>query len=247
MRPVTFHPDTLIRLLRRKKIVTMGEMKASLGTSVDMTIFRKLREIPYHSSYSHRGKYYAMDEVTRFDDRGLWSCRGVHFSRFGSLVDTAHEFVERSVQGCLVPELTEELQVSVQQPLLHLTRSGRLVREVVSGLYVYCSADSAKRRRQLLRRRETEGPSPLTTVSASEEARAAVILFFSLLDEKQRRLYAGIESIKLGRGGDHVIAEWTGLSRQTIARGRRELLERDWELDRVRKPGGGRPPVKKNA
>jgi len=82
-------------------------------------------------------------------------------------------------------------------------------------------------------------------VAGSAEARAAVILFFSLLDERQRRLFAGMESMKLGRGGDRILAEWTGLSRQTIARGRRELRERDLELDRVRRPGGGRPPVEK--
>jgi hypothetical protein len=38
------------------------------------------------------------------------------------------------------------------------------------------------------------------------ELKAAMILFFSLLDERQRRLYAGLEAHKLGYGGDRKVA-----------------------------------------
>jgi hypothetical protein len=40
----------------------------------------------------------------------------------------------------------------------------------------------------------------------SDELKAAIILFFSLLDEKQRRLFAGLESAKMGHGGDYKMA-----------------------------------------
>ena len=33
---------------------------------------------------------------------------------------------------------------------------------------------------------------------AVEEAKATILLFLSMLNEKQRRLYAGLESLKLG-------------------------------------------------
>ena len=81
------------------------------------------------------------------------------------------------------------------------------------------------------------------------ELKAAVVLFYSLLDEKQRRLYAGVEAMKLGHGGDQQIAELLGMDPSTVARGRRELLMRDVELDGVRRKGGGRRAVqkKKNA
>jgi hypothetical protein len=75
--------------------------------------------------------------------------------------------------------------------------------------------------------------------------KAAIVLFFSMLDEKQRRLYAGLESLKLGYGGDQRIAAFIGMDPHTVAKGRRELIERDFELDRVRKAGGGRKPVEK--
>jgi hypothetical protein len=78
-----------------------------------------------------------------------------------------------------------------------------------------------------------------------DELRAAIVLFFSLLDEKQRRLYAGLEALKTGRGGDARIAELLGLDTGTVSRGRRELLTQDVELDRVRSAGGGRKSMEK--
>ncbi len=80
-----------------------------------------------------------------------------------------------------------------------------------------------------------------------DELRAAIILFFSLLDEKQRRLYAGLESLKFGHGGDRRLAELLGLDAGTVARGRRELLAQDVEVERVRKAGAGRRPVETDA
>jgi hypothetical protein len=34
----------------------LTELKLALGTSVDVTVFRKLRQLDYLSSYSHRGR-----------------------------------------------------------------------------------------------------------------------------------------------------------------------------------------------
>jgi len=75
---------------------------------------------------------------------------------------------------------------------------------------------------------------------AAEEAKAILVLFCSMLDERQRRLYAGLESLKLGHGGDAHIASLIGLDPHTVARGRQELLSGDLSPDRVRAPGGGR-------
>jgi hypothetical protein len=78
-----------------------------------------------------------------------------------------------------------------------------------------------------------------------DELKAAIILFCSLLDERQRRLYAGLESAKLGHGGDRRVADLLGLDPGTVAKGRQQLLTRDVDLDRVRRRGGGRKPVEK--
>jgi len=250
MRPARFHAEALFRRFRRQTIVTMVDLKAALGTRVDMTVFRKLREIPYLSSYSHSGKFYTLRERAEFDARGLWSYQDVRFSRFGSLLDTAERFVAASERGCFAPELAEELQVEVKEPLLKLVRAERLAREEVAGLYLYCSPDAPRRRQQLLARRLPAAEEPFAAFRVrgsvpSDEVRAAILLFLSTLNEKQRRLYAGLESLRLGRGGDRRLAEWTGLDVHTIAKGRGELLEHELALDRIRREGGGRKAVEK--
>jgi hypothetical protein len=72
-------------------------------------------------------------------------------------------------------------------------------------------------------------------------------LLLHRLDEQERRWVAALESKKIGYGGDTVVACITGLHVDTIRRGREELDAglADRPTDRVRRPGAGRPPVKK--
>jgi len=72
-----------------------------------------------------------------------------------------------------------------------------------------------------------------------QEGKTLVELFLSLLDEKQRRLFAGLESIKLGYGGDKKIAHLFDLDMHTVAKGRKELRSGEIETDRIRRVGGG--------
>jgi hypothetical protein len=66
------------------------------------------------------------------------------------------------------------------------------------------------------------------------------------LDERGRRLFAGILARQHGRGGIWRVAEITGLSRMTIRRGLGESEQAQAESsDRVRRPGGGRKSVEK--
>jgi len=250
MRTSQFDADALLPLFGSRQILTMDQMKSALGTAVQRTVFRKLREFDYHSSYSHRGKFYTLDALAQFNERGLWTCQGAHFSRFGTLIDTAEQFVTRSERGYLASELAGELQVPVKEPLLKLVSVRRLVRKEVAGHYVYCATDPNKRTEQLDLRHSPVNVQTMPLLrdplaQSSDEAKAAIILFFSTLDERQRRLYAGLESLRLGHGGDTRISELTGLDVHTIARGRSELFERDVQLDHVRRPGAGRPPLEK--
>jgi hypothetical protein len=137
----------------------------------------------------------------------------------------------------------------VQDALRHLVQQKRIARELVSDLFLYTSTDPAIHQRQSLTRRSNQ--SVPTVIDANrlevspDEMKAAIILFYSLLDEQQRRLYAGLESMKLGHGGDSVLAEFLGLDPHTIARGRHQLLDLDVALGRIRQPGAGRKPVEK--
>lgn len=68
--------------------------------------------------------------------------------------------------------------------------------------------------------------------------------FFSRLPEKSRRLYAGVEALKLPHGGISYIARLFGCSRDTVLRGIKELSEKETLAgNSTRKPGGGRKPL----
>lgn len=246
MRRPSFLSDHVREFLRRKKIATLPELKQVLGTTVDTTVFRQLKELSYRSSYSHRGRYYTLAEIPQFDPHGLWSFQTVCFSRWGNLVTTVESLVHDAPQGYFAQELRQILQVEVKDTLLQLVEQHRLARQQVSGLFLYCSQDAALRRRQVLTRRAlSEIPGSASAQVSPEELKASLVLFVSLLDEQQRRLYAGLESLKFGHGGDQKLAELLELDPQTVARGRKQLLGQQVEWERVRKPGGGRKPVEK--
>lgn len=82
---------------------------------------------------------------------------------------------------------------------------------------------------------------------ADSEHHQRINLLMTRLDEQQRRWLAALESKKVGHGGDLLLAQITGLHVDTIRRGREELDAglADRPTDRIRKPGAGRPPVKK--
>lgn len=249
MRSERFTAEDLVALLRRQKIATMDEMKATLGARGEATVFRKLAKLAYRTSYSHRGRYYTLDEIPDYDDLGLWSLGAVRFSRYGTLRATAEALVEAAQAGYFVNELEALVHVEAKGTLLGLVRQDRLARDRWEGCYLYTAADPATRKSQLTARQMLRSDSVLAGMAEVElmpdELKAALILFFSLLDEKLRRLYAGIESLKLGHGGDRKVADLFGLDPGTVARGRRELLAHDVEADRVRTSGAGRKPTKK--
>ncbi|MBM3779287.1 MAG: ISAzo13 family transposase [Acidimicrobiia bacterium] len=64
-----------------------------------------------------------------------------------------------------------------------------------------------------------------------------------LLHERARRLWAAAESVAIGYGGDAVVSSATGLSRNTVRSGRRELAAGGAAAGRLRRPGAGRPPI----
>src|SRR6266404_2924400 len=249
MRPLSFDPQTLRKHLLRHKIATLPELKSALGTSADLTVFRKLKLLDYLSSYTHRGRYYALREAVRFDQAGLWSHDAVWFSRYGTLVSTIESFVNHSPRGWFADELADILHVEVQDPLHDLVRAARLRRFEVAGRFLYTSADGRQARDQL-RTRQTVQAIPLVADASAlqvspDEMKTAILLFYSLLDEQQRRLFAGLESMKLGHGGDSILAEFLGLDPHTIARGRKQLLDQSVTTGRTRRSGGGRKPVEK--
>ena len=240
---------SLLVFLTKKKVATMQELKEVAGTDVDISIYRALKRLSYRTSYSHGGRYYALSRRVHFDDKGLWSARSVWFSEYGTLSATLEKLIALSERGHFAEELESRLHMGVRESLLRLVNQGRVFRERISRSYLYCSKNASDRRRQLAAYLAKEGAGCglglLIPEAVSEEVKAAIVLFAALLDERQRRLFAGLETIVLGRSAETWIAEILGVHRQTVAKGRRELLNGDINFDRVRKKGAGRPRVEK--
>lgn len=241
MRPIRIAIEPLLDLFHRFRAVTMPEMKAALGTEADLTVFRKLNTLSYQTSYSHRGGFYTLKSIPRFDAQGLWCCRGAWFSRQGTLLDTAVTLVEAAPGGYRAAELEEQLHVPVKDALRQLVQSGRLYRQAFKGQYLYLASPRDRRQAQCAHRQALQPAID----PREQEFRAARVLLFSLLDEQQRRLFAGLESFKQGHGGDRELAQALGMDEETVARGRRELLAGEVDPNRVRRPGGGRPRAEK--
>ena len=233
----------------KARIATLDQIKETLGTTSTMTVFRKLKSLGYISSYSHRGKYYTLLDIPRFSNDGLWSFNSVWFSRYGNLRETVRVFIEESSAGWSAQELENILHVEVKRPLLQLCQRKKIFRKKSSGIYVYYATHPDKKRRQLLNRREKDAAVsiglPAQIEALSHELKAAIILFFSILDERQRRLYAGLEAQKMGHGGDRQIANLLGMDVHTVAKGRRELFSGDIVQDGIRKSGAGRKMIEK--
>jgi len=121
--------------------------------------------------------------------------------------------------------------------LRQLVQAGRLHRRECEGRYLYYALDRTRRQEQWAARQAQQ--------ETGDDLQAAKALFFGLLDEQQRRLFAGLESLNRGHGGQQHAAQMFGLDVDTVARGQQELLGAQVLRGRVRQKGGGRPAVEK--
>jgi hypothetical protein len=227
----------LKQVFKQKTILTMPEMKGIIGTNVNMTVYRILCKLPYISSYSHAGKYYTLNTIAEFDKLGLWEYDKVYFSRFGTLKNTIIKILNSSHIGYTANELTEILKIPVYNVVLNLYKERKLDREQVGNQYVYVAVSKGKA--QLQKWKEEK-------IAYGSNYDAYLSLFLSSLNEKQRRWYAGLESLKIGYGGDKIISQRTGLDVKTVVKGRKELEFKEIDIERIRKFGAGRPSIKKN-
>ena len=155
-------PDALKALrgfFNKERVARLPQLYALLGTTSRMSVFRRLRELDYLSSFSHVGRYYTLPGVAGFDPQGLWFYEAVGFSRFGNLKRTVIHLIDQSVAGKTHEELEKQLRLRVHNTLLDLVRRGQIAREAFEGVFVYFSMRSDGATQQRVRRREGAGDS----------------------------------------------------------------------------------------
>ncbi len=144
----------LEKLFDVKPVIVLKEMQKALDLASRATIFRLLVKVSYCRSYNRNAMYYTKHDPTRYDKHGLFSYKGIHFSRDGNLAATAARLVRESSLGHTQRELQELLQVRVQTSLLTMVHDKQLARSKVAGQFIYLHSDSEIRMEQLTKRRE---------------------------------------------------------------------------------------------
>jgi hypothetical protein len=144
----------LEKLFDVKPVIVLKEMQKALDSASRATIFRLLVKVSYCRSYNRNGMYYTKHDPTRYDKHGLFSYKGIHFSRDGNLAATVARLVRESSFGHTQRELQELLQVRVQTSLLTMVHDKQLGRSKVAGQFIYLHSDSEIRMEQFTKRRE---------------------------------------------------------------------------------------------
>ena len=136
MRTPQYSATAIIDLFRQQTVASLPDVMAALGTRARRTAFRKLKELPYRTSYSHRGSYYTLADLIHFDEHGLWSFGDVRFSTAGTLLATAAAMVADAPGGQFSEELDNRLHVGTQDALRTLVRDGKLTRHSLAGRFL---------------------------------------------------------------------------------------------------------------
>jgi hypothetical protein len=142
---------SLTRIFLKARILTLDQLCEKMQCS-QPTVFRRLCDHGYYSSYNHAGKFFAIDEVAHFDSRDLWMCKGARFSKHGNLKMTVSHFVKESKKGKTHAELLAILGVRSHNTLLNLVQEGSVKRDKVGSSYVYLNVNRAIHKRQVSQR-----------------------------------------------------------------------------------------------
>jgi len=186
------------RHLRRRKIFTIEQLAERLDAS-KRTAQRRLHEWRALSSLNHNARYYALPEVPDFDSHGLWRCRQVLFSQYGTLARTVVALVTQSPHGLSAVELGERLGMNGHSFLSGLAAHPELHRDKFGGRFVYFAAEATRRAEQQRARRA------LAPKALLPRAPAAVAILVERI--KHPELDAEALAARVRRGGHPVEAD----------------------------------------
>ncbi len=145
---------TLRSLFRKSPVAPLETLFGALETRSRMSVFRRLRDVGYYSSYTHHGRFYTLAEIPEWDEHGLWRYEAIGFSQRGTLKATVAWCVEEADAGSTHAELRALLRLQVHDTLLALVRAGAIRREALAEVYLYLSADDERAATQLDARHE---------------------------------------------------------------------------------------------
>jgi len=131
---------SLLRRWRRKKVITLPEIREQLHSSL-RTVRRQLKAWGALASFNFNSRFYTLPELPRFDAHGLWFQGEIGFSRHGHLPQTIVALVQQSPGGLSAAELGQRLRSDPRSFLWQFHQHPSLQREKHQGRYVYFAAE----------------------------------------------------------------------------------------------------------
>lgn len=154
MQKSTLEKDAAVfKKFKNQKIMTIDQLATDLNCST-RTARRRLTLWHTHTSYNYNGCYYALSDVAKFDQHGLWRYQGIFFSKYGNLKNTVIQLVSHSDAGLKAMEIEKLVRLSSRSFLSHFRDIPELHREKADNHFVYFSSDETIRLRQRQKRDE---------------------------------------------------------------------------------------------
>jgi hypothetical protein len=152
--------------LRRLRVATMETLRRDLDVS-HMTVVRACQKYGYFSSINRNASFYTLRDTPDFDPDGLWTYRGICFSRHRTLEKTLVALVHDSPAGLTVAELEARLHTRVGNLLSRLCRRKAVDRGAHGRQAVYLASDGPRQRQQRATRERLreEGAQRATAVA----------------------------------------------------------------------------------
>ncbi len=145
----------ILNVFLGKKVMTMTELTGFLKCS-SKTIQRRLKIWRALTSYNKNSSYYTLPEIVNFDLNGIWSYKGILFSKYGNLNETVIHLIHTAEAGLSGHELGKVLHLEPRSFLSHFRENPKLYRKKIDGRFIYFSGKIKYRKKQIEKREEQE-------------------------------------------------------------------------------------------
>ena len=170
------YPARIRRLLQTHTVMTVDQLRQALHGRSRSSVFRDLKQLQVITSYSHTGRYHALQGAARFDPHGLWFFNDIGFARYGTLKTTLVQLIAQAQDGFTHKELKSRLRVAVQNALTDLVMSHTVGRRPLpNGRALYISAHDAQGEAQW-RRRVSRVECAAETALPSQHTRIEILV-----------------------------------------------------------------------
>lgn len=123
-----------------QKVQTVTDLSRILACSI-ITVRRRLREWDALTSYNKNGRYYTLRSIAAFNKSGIWNCRNIFFSRYGTLKNTVIALAVKSKKGLTHTELQEIIGLNPKCFMARFKELSGVRKERYENCIVYFSDD----------------------------------------------------------------------------------------------------------